>query len=49
MRDVLHLLASLDRDAMRATGDLRWGPATAGLVLVSAWWVKGPFVVAVGC
>jgi membrane-associated phospholipid phosphatase len=49
MREVLDLLVALDHDAIRATGDLRWGPATAALVLVSAWWVKGPFVVAVGC
>jgi undecaprenyl-diphosphatase len=49
MREVLDLLVNLDHDAVRATGDLRWGPATAALVLVSAWWVKGPFVVAVAC
>jgi membrane-associated phospholipid phosphatase len=49
MGDVLDLLVNLDHEAIRATGDLRWGPATAALVLVSAWWVKGPFVVALGC
>jgi undecaprenyl-diphosphatase len=49
MSEVLELLVNLDHDAIRATGDLRWGPATAALVLVSAWWVNGPLVVAVGC
>jgi undecaprenyl-diphosphatase len=49
MREVLNLLVDLDHEAIRATGDLRWDPATVALVLVSAWWVKGPFVVAVGC
>jgi membrane-associated phospholipid phosphatase len=49
MGDVLDLLLKLDQEAIRATGDLRWGPATAALVLVSAWWVKGPLVVAVAC
>jgi membrane-associated phospholipid phosphatase len=48
MGEVLDLLVDLDHSAIRATGDLRWGPATAALALVSAWWVKGPFV-AVGC
>jgi membrane-associated phospholipid phosphatase len=49
MWDALELLVSLDHDAIRATVDLRWGPATAALMLVSAWWVKGPVVVAMGC
>ena len=48
MGDVLHLLVDLDHDAIRATGELRWAPATALLALVSAWWVKGPLLVAVG-
>ena len=48
MGDVLHLLVDLDHDAIRATGELRWGPATAALVFVSAWWVKGPLLVAAG-
>jgi undecaprenyl-diphosphatase len=44
----LQLLVDLDHDAMRATAELRWNPATAVLVLVSAWWVKGPLLVAAG-
>lgn len=48
MGDLLQLLIDLDRDAIRATGDLRWEPATAVLALISAWWVKGPLLVAVG-
>jgi undecaprenyl-diphosphatase len=48
MNHVLHLLVGLDEDAIRATADLRWRPATGMLVLVSAWWVKGPLLVAAG-
>jgi membrane-associated phospholipid phosphatase len=48
MGDVLKLLLSLDQDAIRVTGELRWSPATGVLVLVSAWWVKGPLLVAAG-
>ena len=36
MHDVLHLLVGLDEDAIRATSELRWRPATGMLVLVSA-------------
>jgi membrane-associated phospholipid phosphatase len=48
MGELLDLLVGLDHHAIRATGELRWGPATAVLALVSAWWVKGPLLVAVG-
>ena len=48
MSDVLHLLLSLDEDAFRATGQLHWSPATALLALSSAWWVKGPLLIAAG-
>jgi membrane-associated phospholipid phosphatase len=48
MSDVLQLLVDLDHDAIRATTELRWSPATAVLTLVSAWWVKGPLLVAAG-
>jgi membrane-associated phospholipid phosphatase len=48
MSDALQLLLSIDEHAIRATGELRWGPATALLTLVSAWWVKGPLLVAAG-
>ena len=48
MSDALQLLLNLDQEAIRATSELRWSPATAVLALVSAWWVKGPLLVAVG-
>jgi membrane-associated phospholipid phosphatase len=48
MSDALRFLLHLDEEAIRATGDLRWSQATGVLVLVSAWWVKGPLLVAVG-
>jgi membrane-associated phospholipid phosphatase len=48
MSDPLQLLVSLDQDAIRVTGELRWSPATAALALASAWWVKGPLLVAAG-
>jgi membrane-associated phospholipid phosphatase len=48
MTDALQLLLSLDKDAIRATTELRWEPATALLTLISAWWVKGPLLVAAG-
>ncbi len=48
MGNVVQLLVGLDEDAVRATTALRWNPATAVLLLASAWWVKGPLLVAVG-
>jgi undecaprenyl-diphosphatase len=48
MSDVLQLLVDADHGAIRATSELRWSPATAFLTLVSAWWVKGPLLVAAG-
>ena len=48
MSDSLHLLLNLDNEAIRATTELRWGPLTAVLALVSAWWVKGPLLVGAG-
>jgi membrane-associated phospholipid phosphatase len=48
MGNLLQLLLDFDRDAIRATADLHWGPATAVLAVVSAWWVKGPLLVALG-
>ena len=38
MSEVLQLLVNLDQDAVRATGELRWEPATAVLAVASAWW-----------
>jgi hypothetical protein len=46
MMNAMHLLVDLDRDAVRVTTELRWSPMTAVLVLASAWWVKGPLLVA---
>jgi membrane-associated phospholipid phosphatase len=48
MGNALHMLVGLDQDAVRATTALRWSPATAVLVLASAWWVKGPLLVGIG-
>jgi len=48
MGTLVQQLAGLDHDAIRATAELRWAPATAVLALLSAWWVKGPLLVAVG-
>jgi membrane-associated phospholipid phosphatase len=48
MGDALRFLLQLDQEAIRATGELRWAPATAVLAVLSAWWVKGPLLVAVG-
>ncbi len=48
MSDVLQLLVDADHGAIRATSELRWSPATAVLTLMSAWWVKGPLLVAAG-
>ena len=48
MSDVLELLVNLDREAIRATTVVHWEPATAVLTLISAWWVKGPLMVAAG-
>lgn len=48
MSDVLELLVNFDHDALRATSELRWDPATALLAVASAWWVKGPLLVAAG-
>ena len=48
MTDALQLLLHLDQLAIRATGELRWGPATAVLTLISAWWVKGPLLIGLG-
>lgn len=47
MTDLLQLLVALDQDAVRATSVLHWDPATTVLALASAWWVKGPLLVAV--
>jgi len=48
MSHVLRLLVDLDEDAIRATTALRFEPATGLLLLLSAWWVKGPLLVAAG-
>ena len=48
MGDVLQLFVNLDQDAIRATRELRWAPATAVFAVASAWWVKGPLLFAAG-
>jgi membrane-associated phospholipid phosphatase len=44
----LSTIAGLDHEAMAVTQGLRWGPFTAFFALASAWWVKGPLLIAVG-
>ena len=45
---MLEQIFHLDRLALEAVEAVRWGPATAVFVLASAWWVKGPLLVALG-
>jgi undecaprenyl-diphosphatase len=42
MHHVVADLIAIDRSLMEVGEALRWTPATAVFVLVSAWWVKGP-------
>jgi undecaprenyl-diphosphatase len=44
----LHHLASLDRTALEASQGFRAGPLTVCFLLLSAWWVKGPLIIATG-
>jgi undecaprenyl-diphosphatase len=44
----LHDLASLDRTALDLTQGFRAGPLTVWFLVLSAWWVKGPLIVAAG-
>lgn len=44
--ELLHQLLQLDHAAIEQSAQLRWSPATAFFVVVSAWWVKGPLFVA---
>jgi membrane-associated phospholipid phosphatase len=41
-------LAALDEALLRMVIDLRWGPLTALMTLLSAWWVKGIVIAAIG-
>ena len=45
---ILGPLASLDEALLRLVLDLRWGPLTALMALLSAWWVKGVVIAAAG-
>jgi undecaprenyl-diphosphatase len=45
---VLQQLASWDRTLIEASQTLRWQPLTVLFVILSAWWVKGPLIVAAG-
>jgi len=42
------MLQWLDEGALRLVAGLRWGPLTALMTLLSAWWVKGVVIAAVG-
>jgi membrane-associated phospholipid phosphatase len=44
----LQQLAYLDRAALDASEALRTAPLTACFVILSAWWVKGPLIIAAG-
>jgi undecaprenyl-diphosphatase len=44
---LLEHLVLMDRGISEAAAGLRWAPLTVVLILVSAWWVKGPLYVAV--
>jgi membrane-associated phospholipid phosphatase len=44
---MLHALLEADRDALEATRSLHAQPFTTFFEVVSMWWVKGPFLVAV--
>ena len=48
MTTLLQVLDQLDRLSLHASAELRWSPLTVVFVLLSAWWVKGPVIVAVG-
>jgi undecaprenyl-diphosphatase len=45
---VLDLLRSADEAVPGLLADLRWGALTAVMALLSAWWVKGVAIAAVG-
>ena len=45
---MLHELLVVDRDLAQAATDVRWAPATAVFVLLSAWWVKSVVYVLAG-
>jgi undecaprenyl-diphosphatase len=42
------LLTSVDDGLVRAAAGLRWAPLTALMTLLSAWWVKGIAIAALG-
>ena len=44
----LHVLGQLDRQTIETVQNLHWGPATGVFLVLSAWWVKGPILVALG-
>ena len=48
MLSLLQVLDHVDRMALAVAHELRWSPLTAVFVLLSAWWVKGPVIVAAG-
>jgi undecaprenyl-diphosphatase len=45
---VFEQLASLDRAALEATHEIRWGPLTALFVVATSWWVKGCVFASIG-
>jgi membrane-associated phospholipid phosphatase len=45
---MLQQLTSWDRTLLEASHVVHWQPLTALFVILSAWWVKGPVIVAAG-
>lgn len=48
MSPLLQQLADLDRTALEASQGFRTGPLTVWFLVLSAWWVKGPLIIATG-
>jgi membrane-associated phospholipid phosphatase len=46
--ELVEELVEWDQLASELSQGLRWGPATAAFLVLSAWWVKGPLIVGFG-
>ena len=46
--ELVEVLVEWDQLASELSQSLRWGPATAAFLVLSAWWVKGPLIVGFG-
>jgi undecaprenyl-diphosphatase len=45
---IFHELASWDESLLQASQTIHWEPLTVLFVILSAWWVKAPLIVAAG-